>query len=199
MRVHSYGSGRRVGAFVALALVSWSPLRARRPARRGGREREVLLHHPRERERPSRGPHGLHGEDHAGLALLSGGVGNEESFGLDDGLLGKHASAARGSFLALQGVVRLSRQGARHGKGGSGQVLGLQGQPPARSENTEAARARGYSIGLNSLADLTLEEFRATRLGTHPNNCGVLPARASSAAAFVPGDLSAVGLKSVDW
>ena len=89
MRVHSYGSGRRVGAFVALALVLVVAFEGTtaRAARGGESERfySIIENAPRE------DPTAFTGRiTRRGLALLSGGVGNEESFGLDDGLLGNN-------------------------------------------------------------------------------------------------------------
>ena len=201
MRVH--GSGRRVGAFVALALVlvvAFEGTTAR--AARGGESERFYSIIPENENAPREDPTAFTERiTRRGLALLSGTdrVGNEESFGLDDGLLGNNGMLHEEVFSLFREWCDFHGKAHATGKEARDRFSAFKANLLRVSENTEAARARGYSIGLNSLADLTLEEFRATRLGTHPNNRGVLPARASSAAAFVPGDLSAVGLKSVDW
>lgn len=203
MRVHSYGSeGRRVGAFVALALVLVVAFEGTtaRAARGGENERFYSIIPENVENTPREDPTAFTERiTRRGLALLSGGVGNEESFGLDDGLLGNNGMLHEEVFSLFREWCDFHGKAHATGKEARDRFSAFKANLLRVSENTEAARARGYSIGLNSLADLTLEEFRATRLGTHPNNRGVLPARASSAAAFVPGDLSAVGLKSVDW
>lgn len=59
-----------------------------------------------------------------------------------------------------------------------------------------------YTLGLNALADVSLDEFRANYLGTHPENRGSLPSRAQVTDAelgkkFVPGSLGKN--ESVNW
>jgi len=59
-----------------------------------------------------------------------------------------------------------------------------------------------FSLGLNGLADLHVDEFRATYLGTHPDDAmrGTLPPRASGSlggVSFTPADLN--GSDSLSW
>jgi len=61
-------------------------------------------------------------------------------------------------------------------------------------------RSRTYTVGLNGLADLHLDEFQAMYLGTHPENPGSLPDRVVNGSKvtspFIPASVSG---HSVNW
>ncbi|QDZ19432.1 papain cysteine protease [Chloropicon primus] len=127
-----------------------------------------------------------------GLSLLSGGA----RAGAEDGLLGNNG-------MVHEEILTVFREWMDyHGKAYEGDAELMRRRFGAFKENLlylhgDQGAERSYTVGLNSLADLSLEEFRATRLGTSPGNRGALPGRATTTAAFVPGDLA--GLDSVNW